>query len=139
MFSIFSPLLHIFRQGTSLWIIRCKFNSQRWIIIWKITIINHGPWVNEKKGFRFERPGHIAKCLHATVHGPVLEENNGNSEENGVFFLHFWWKHEPKVEILEGLFIDLVFFVHLFWILGNFLAIEFTTYDSKWCALSKYM
>jgi len=85
-------------------------------------------------GFPFERPGHIALCLHATVHGSVLEENDGNSKENDVFFLHFGenmsrkWKFS-KVCLLN--FSGDVFFVHLFWILGNFLAVEFTLYDSK--------
>jgi len=74
--------------------------------------------------------------------GSVLEENDGNFEENGVFFLHFGenmsrkWKFS-KVCLFT--FSGDVFFVHLFWILGIFLAVEFKMCDSKWWALSKYM
>jgi len=82
-----------------------------------------------KNVFAFERPGHIAKCLHAMVHQSVLEENDGNSDEKDIFFLHFSknmsrkWKFS-KVCLLT--FSADVFFVHLLWILWNFLADEFT-------------
>jgi len=60
-----------------------------------------------KKAFAFERPGHIAKCLHAMVNGSVLEEKNGNSEDNSIFFLHFSKNMSQKWKFTKGLFIDL--------------------------------